>query len=52
MRRYDAATLADYFVIFLRRALLVSATNSRPPPRALRACLVELLCGALLVPAR
>src|SRR5262249_46756590 len=48
MRRYDPDTLADYFVIVLRRALLVSAIkgNRRRDPYA--STLVDLLCRALL----
>src|SRR5262249_37570229 len=50
MRRYDPATLADYFVILLRRALLVSATTAGRRREPFATCLVDLLCGALLVP--
>jgi AcrR family transcriptional regulator len=52
MRRYDAATLADYFVILLRRALLLSATTANRRRDPFASCLIELLCGALLLPKR
>ena len=50
MRRYDPATIADYFVILLRRALLVSATTGGRRREPYASCLVDLLCGGLLVP--
>lgn len=50
MRRYDPATLADYFVILLRRALLVSATTAGRRREPFATCLVDLLCAALLLP--
>jgi AcrR family transcriptional regulator len=52
MRRYDPTTLADYFVILLRRALLVSATTANRRHDPFASCLVELLCRGLLPDAR
>jgi AcrR family transcriptional regulator len=48
MQRYDAATIADYFIILLRRALLVSATTARRRRDPFASCLVDVLCRALL----
>jgi AcrR family transcriptional regulator len=48
MRRYDAATVSDYFVILLRRALLVSATTAKRRREPFAGCLIDFLCRALL----
>lgn len=48
MRRYHAETLADYFVIVLRRALLVSAIKGHRHRDPYASTLVDLLCRALL----
>jgi AcrR family transcriptional regulator len=48
MRRADPATLADYFIILLRRALFVSATTANRRREPFASTLVDLLCGALL----
>jgi TetR/AcrR family fatty acid metabolism transcriptional regulator len=52
MRRYDPATIADFFVILLRRALLVSATKANRRREPFASTLVDVLCRVLLADKR